>query len=361
MSKVFIIRSRDAIATIRESLQNAGGYNFAKIIYRPIGTRPPGSALKKQPGAGRARIQETNRTLVICPQATVDKLRSADEYREGDIQDYNWDVFPMPKVVGVKGETASSVNGASRGSVKSETWDLHISGIPNTFTSVKAKAVIKGLLSSVLPDVAVVEGKQIKSYEIIFNSRSRQTDEIYGYGTVKFHPSVNKDLIKLCKLVLHHTYITSEESGKEGCTIRCIWDRVKTRADGLTSSGSNISSNGDFSVSASNSGSLSKSAGADSTIRLSGDAVAQKSTTFQIAAAVKSEPSVLSYAKVAAIKGPKKTEKIIMLAQRTPDPVHVGVCSGGSCSMAAGTKSCMPIVCAPMRQQSALAGSTAAK
>ena len=351
MSKVYIIRSRDAIATIRESLQNAGGYNFAKIIYRPIGTRPPGSALKKQPGVGRARIQETNRTLVICPQATVDKLRSADGYHEGDIQDYNWDVFPMPK-------TVSSVNGASGGGVKSETWDLHISGIPNTYTSVKAKATIKGLLSSVLQETGTgADGKPIRSYEIIFNSRSRQTDEIYGYGTVKFHPSVSKDLIKLCKLVLHHTYISSEEPGKEsgtGCTIRCIWDRVKTRADGLTSSGSNISSNGDFSISGTNSGSLSKSAGADSTIRSSGDSVVQKSTTFQIATSAKRDSPVPSYANVAALK-PKKTEKIIMLAQRTPDPVLAGVCSGGSCSMAAGTKSCMPIVCAPMRQQSAVA------
>lgn len=180
LPQVYIIQNGGSITDIKEMLTKHGGYKHVGIIFRT-------DKITHQ-------SHETRKTLVICDSYVMESVK-ANEKRI--ITDYDWNMFPLPKEV----------------NDRQETWDLHVSCIPNTYTSKQGIQMVKSLLMNIIPE---------NKFTIFLPTRSRQTDEIYGYGTVKFDETVDRELIKLCKLVLHHAYIPN-------CvhTVRCIWNKEK--------------------------------------------------------------------------------------------------------------------------------------
>lgn len=178
--EVYIIQNGGSISDIKGMLDKYGGYKHVGIIYRTDKTT--------------YESFETRKTLVICEKEVMDAVRKAENRV---ITEYDWSLFPLPKQI----------------NDRMETWDLHISCIPNTYTTKRGIEMLKALLCTIVTE---------DSFKIFLPTRSRQTDEIYGYGTIKFSETLDRELIKLCKLVLHHAYIPGSDR-----TVRCIWNKVK--------------------------------------------------------------------------------------------------------------------------------------
>lgn len=191
---VYVIHSAKPLSDLKKALEECGGFIYAGIIYK--------SLHRKRDRGHITEKEETKKTIVLCPENSVKQLESTHPHYKGKVADYDWKSFPMP----------SDQHG--------ESWDLHISGVPNDYTVKDAETFVVNALSCILPmkDNFVVE----------FVPRLRETGEIYGYGHVNFAEHVNHDLIKLCKLVLHNTPVSFKSNPKEKRMVTCVWHRVGT-------------------------------------------------------------------------------------------------------------------------------------
>ena len=178
----YVLTSRKPLPDICKDLTNCGGYAAAKIIYHQT---------------DKSKV-ETNQTVVICSEKTITAMRQITDYKDR-IVSYNWDKFHVPE------ETAG------------ETWDLHITGIPNTYTVAEAEKFITSRIGRIVPR----NTETTKYYSVHFGTVSRETGKIRGYGTLRFSDLVSEDYIQLCKLALHNVRINGEKG--ESSYVKCIW------------------------------------------------------------------------------------------------------------------------------------------
>ena len=203
-TEVYVVHSNRPIDYLNRIMEECGGAKYLKIIYKTSYEGPRGK-----------NKAETNKTIVFCPKSTVDQMQKKYEEFQGNISDYKWETFPLPK------------------EKDGETWNLHVSGVPNDFTSRQACETIEKLFSCVItptnPDGS-------KNYTINFPIRSRESGEIVGYGAVNFMPSVDREIIKLCKLILHNTPMSFRNHAKDRRIVNCVWHRIP----GVSTSGKSV-------------------------------------------------------------------------------------------------------------------------
>lgn len=212
-TEVYVVHSNRPIDYLNRIMEECGGAKYLKIIYKTSYEGPRGK-----------NKAETNKTIVFCPKSIVDQMQKKYEEFQGNISDYKWETFPLPK------------------EKDGETWNLHVSGVPNDFTSRQACETIEKLFSCVItptnPDGS-------KNYTINFPIRSRESGEIVGYGAVNFMPSVDREIIKLCKLILHNTPMSFRSHSKDRRIVNCVWHRIPGASSsqksilGLSTSSSN--------------------------------------------------------------------------------------------------------------------------
>lgn len=193
---VFVIHSKKSINEIKGMFDSLGGetLSYIRIIYKTFKRETPGKILKKEK-------DETKKTIVFCSESCIKKFKEKYPEYEKAIAPYKWETFPMPCKEG------------------GETHDLHISGIPNDYTGSDADNFIKTSLAPILDK----EGNYITE----FNTMSRETGEIKGYGKITFLPHVPFDIIKLCKLILHNTKIPFKNDPKNRRMVSCVWHKTK--------------------------------------------------------------------------------------------------------------------------------------
>lgn len=201
--KVYVIHSSQPLGDLKSLLQECGGFVYAGIIYKSLRKQTPhGSVTEKE---------ETRKTIVFCPSTTIKQLETLHPHYKSRIADYNWDSFPVPNTE------------------QGEVWDLHISGVPNDYTVKEASAFVVNSLSCILPEK---EGDR-QNYTVDFAPRLRETGEIFGFGHIIFDKSVDRETIKLCKLILHNTPVNFKSraaGGPERRMVTCVWHRPPTQA-----------------------------------------------------------------------------------------------------------------------------------
>lgn len=189
---VYVIHSAKPLTELKQLLKECGGYSYAGIIYKSV-TPKDGS------GSRGARKEETKKTIVFCPEGTVMTLKRQHPEYEANIANYNWETFPLPNLE------------------MGESWDLHVSGVPNDYTVKEAEEMIQNSLSCILSH----EG----NYKVSFTPRLRETGEINGYGHIIFDKKVSQNHICLCKLVLHNTPIGFKKNPSDKRMVTCVWHR----------------------------------------------------------------------------------------------------------------------------------------
>ena len=190
----YIIKSNTTLPEICTDLNACGGFAAAKIIYNKTPT-------------GR---NETNNTLVICKPTTYENMLKTKDYQKR-MKPYNWKSFYSPNLH------------------KRETWDLHITGLPKTYSQDQAITFIRNRISKIVPSHVRDDDNNvtIDAYSINFDSTSRETGKIYGFGTITFDERIEEHEIKLCKLALHNSSFY-EETNSEQRFLSCIWHITKT-------------------------------------------------------------------------------------------------------------------------------------
>jgi hypothetical protein len=196
--KVYVIHSAKPLSELKKLLEECGGYSYAGIIYKSLQRR------SKEHGKLITKKEETKKTIVFCTEQTIQKLVATYPIYKGMVADYNWESFPIPS------------------DQQGETWDLHISNVPNDYTVQEAEMFVIETLKCVLP---VVDGDKT-NFIVEFVPRLRETGEIYGFGHIRFSPHVDHQLIKLCKLVLHNTPVSSKTDPKQKRMVTCVWHRT---------------------------------------------------------------------------------------------------------------------------------------
>lgn len=196
--KVYVIHSAKPLSELKKILTECGGYIYAGIIYKSLQRK------SKDSDKPITEKEETKKTIVFCSEQTVRQLELSHPSYKGMIADYNWESFPMPS------------------EQQGETWNLHISGVPNDYTVREAETFIIDTLKCVLP---VYENDK-SNYVVEFTPRLRETGEIYGFGQVRFNAHIDHQLIKLCKLVLHNTPVNCKSDPKQKRMVTCVWHRA---------------------------------------------------------------------------------------------------------------------------------------
>ncbi len=194
--KVYVIHSANPLTELKNILTECGGYSYAGIIYKSV--TPKAGTFSKESQRG-TRKEETKKTIVFCPEDTILCLKRTHPEYEAHVANYNWESFPMPNLE------------------LGESWNLHISGVPNDYTVKEAEQLVKTSLSCVLPHE--------NNYKVSFTPRLRETGEINGYGHIIFESHVNNELVRLCKLVLHNTPIGFKKNPSEKRMVTCVWHR----------------------------------------------------------------------------------------------------------------------------------------
>lgn len=195
MSKfnVYVIHSAKPLPELKVLLDECGGYTYAGIIYKSFHRR--GRDTEKE---------ETKKTIVFCSEETIRKLeQSYPHIFKTRIADYNWESFPLPN---------EEIH---------ETWDLHISGVPNDYTVKDAEQFVIDTLKCILPQ----KDEEKCNFIVEFAPRLRATGVIFGFGHINFASHVDKEIIKLCKLVLHNTPLAFKINSKETRMVTCVWHR----------------------------------------------------------------------------------------------------------------------------------------
>mgnify|MGYP002622139205 CR=1 FL=1 len=191
---VYVIHSAKPLSNLQEHLEKCGGYTCARIIYKS--NRHVNSGGDKE---------ETKKTIVFCSRHTINQLQMAYPQYQNHVNDYNWDSFPVP----------NEENG--------ETWNLHVSGLPNDFTVADAeKQVVNSLKCLISPK----NSDGTVNYTVEFPPRLRETGEISGYGSICFEKHVDRITIKLCKLLLHNTPLSFKKDSTHRRMMTCVWHKT---------------------------------------------------------------------------------------------------------------------------------------
>lgn len=196
MFSVYIISSQSTLNKLREDITSCGEYQHIGIIYRTV-TRN-----------GVHKKEETNKTIVICPPSTINVLKSKFSHYANNVADYNWSSFPVPS------------------EQKHETWDIHVSGVPNDYSVTDATTFVVKTIHFIIPQYETTDSGTVENYTVNFSPRSRESDKIHGYGIIKFHDHVPHETIKLVKLVLNNS-ILKFKSSDEKQMVSCVWQRTK--------------------------------------------------------------------------------------------------------------------------------------
>ncbi len=197
---VHVIHSAKPLDELKGLLEECGGYVYAGIIYKSL----------RRPNPGRGTVtekEETRKTIVFCPTATVKQLEISYPQYKGRIADYNWGSFPVPNFE------------------QGETWDLHISGVPNDYTAKDAESFVVKSLNCILPERSETG---TRNFVVEFATRLRETGEIYGFGHIVFDGSLDRRVVKLCKLILHNTPLsckTRVQNSPDKRMVTCVWHR----------------------------------------------------------------------------------------------------------------------------------------
>jgi hypothetical protein len=191
---VYVIHSAKPLSDLKEALNMCGGYTYVGIIYK--------SMHRKNDEGHKTEKEETKKTIIFCQEETVKKLEVDYPSYTGKVAKYDWGSFPMPN------------------QQQDEIWNLHISGVPNDYTVNDAEKFVVDSLSCILA--------MKDNFKVEFPPRLRETGEIYGYGHVIFQEHVDRDIIKLCKLVLHNTPINFKSNQKNKRMVACVWHRLGT-------------------------------------------------------------------------------------------------------------------------------------
>lgn len=197
---VYVIHSNKPLDDLKSLLDSCGGYTYAGIIYKSL----------RRANLGRGTVtekEETRKTIVFCPQSTIQRLEMTHPQYKGRVSDYNWETFPTPNTE------------------QGETWDLHVSGVPKDYTVKDAESFVTKALGCLLPERSP-DGH--RNYVVEFATRLRETGEIYGFGHIIFDNSLDRQTIKLCKLILHNTPIsfkTRLPGSAERRMVTCVWHR----------------------------------------------------------------------------------------------------------------------------------------
>lgn len=200
---VYVIHSGKPVADLRKLLEPYGKIPYMGIIYKSFDV-----------DGRRTGKTETNKTIVFCDEITMKRFVADFPSYERRVADYNWDTFPMPN--------------EGRG----ETWALHISGVPNDFTVSDAEGFVIGSLKCILPQQTRLDsGEIVSNFTVDFAPRSRETGEIYGFGHVYFSDHVDRNVVKMCKLILHNTPLTFKSYPEQRRMVTCIWFRPPTPVD----------------------------------------------------------------------------------------------------------------------------------
>lgn len=195
---VYVIHSAKPLADLKKALEECGGYTYAGIIYKSL-----------HRGHDRGHVtekEETKKTIVFCPEASITRLEAEYPTYKGKVANYDWQSFPMPS------------------EQHSESWNLHISGVPNDYTVRDAETFVIDSLSCILS----IKDESNTNFTVEFVPRLRETGEIHGYGHVNFSEHVDREIIKLCKLVLHNTPLSFKSNSKDKRMVACVWHRVNT-------------------------------------------------------------------------------------------------------------------------------------
>lgn len=191
-AKVYVIHSAKPLSELKKMLEECGGFTHIGIIYRS----------HRQGGNRGSQKEETKKTIAICPEKTIRTFEKSFPSYGGKIADYNWESFPFP----------NEQNG--------ETWNLHISGVPNDFSVRDAEAFVVDSLKCVIKEK---EGDTV-NFTTEFAPRLRETGQIHGFGQIDFGKQVDHEVIKLCKLILHNTPLCFKNSSDKR-TVTCVWHR----------------------------------------------------------------------------------------------------------------------------------------
>ena len=193
---VYVIHSDQPLEEFKLMLNKCGGFKYVGIIYKSIAFRD----------GSRSRKEETKKTIVMCPETTIQEMKSRHpEYQNPSVvADYKWESFPNPNP-GI-----------------GESSDLHVSGVPNDYTVREAEELV---VRSLAPILSEKNDQGTCNFKISFRARLRETGEINGYGHIIFDKSVPFNTIRLCKLILHNTYVPFKKNSSEKRMVTCTWHR----------------------------------------------------------------------------------------------------------------------------------------
>jgi len=148
--------------------------------------------------------EETKKTIVFCSEKAITEFKKNYPDIEKNVFEYEWKSFPVP-------QTGTG-----------ETWNLHISGIPNDYTGVEAEEFVIQVLETMCPQYG---SDGVKNYTVDFPTKYRETGHIRGYGKVMFESHVEEGLIKLCKLIMHNSPLYFKNNMRERRMVTCIWHK----------------------------------------------------------------------------------------------------------------------------------------
>lgn len=171
---VFILESQKSLSELEEILKACGGHIFLKPIYH----------FNEEDNS----YYESNRKLVGCSERTIKQLQLGYHIK---VNTFDWDRFRRP--------------------LRSESWNLHLSGFPRGMASTEVVALVQKILDPIIDS---------KDYQVIIpEAKDKESgDKILGYGTLKFGEEVSQDMKMLCKLVMNHTLVGEQ-------LVACVWKR----------------------------------------------------------------------------------------------------------------------------------------
>ncbi|AYV86007.1 MAG: hypothetical protein Solivirus3_7 [Solivirus sp.] len=190
--EVYVLSSGDSLQQIEQALSNAGGAAVTKIIFK-----------KNDSGA----FVETKQTIIVCTEKTYNNLCNNSSYGNR-LNPYDWSRFWLPS------------------EEKQETWSLHISGLPQTWTIAQAEEFVHAKIGKVIPASLKEQGtnQSVPSYTLNFKLETRESGRIMGFGKIEFHDDVNDEDIQIAKLLLHNSSITvGSGKGASRHMISSIW------------------------------------------------------------------------------------------------------------------------------------------
>ncbi len=190
--EAYVLGSGDTMDKINEAVTQCGG-GLTKIIYK-----------KNE----QKNLVETKLTLVVCTKKTYTNLCNHPSYGSR-IQPYDWSHFRLPN------------------EEQEETWSIHVSGLPQTWTLDQAEKFLHERVCKVIPAKLVdsTTRQTVPSWTINLKLENRETGRILGFGKIEFHDDVGDEEIQIVKLLLHNMAVPVErgEKAKNRHFLMAIW------------------------------------------------------------------------------------------------------------------------------------------